>query len=403
MALVTARAHSLDLHDPAQFSAGSVITQPAWVKQLALALGSDAYAGIPRWKGAQHWAQISVPVAYALWYKQIRPLMPNNGVSMKAVIAVADARAMFADGKTGWHCRPKVETLMTITGLSERTVQRASLALRLLGCATEVMRGRLRTKAERLASWAMGDRSRGWASVWALHPPRPSVDNSRDENGLWKPFSLALSPHPRRGSFSVDSGSFREFSPTNSYPQPSPNKVEAGIRPPMNGGATRPAGNRGGSPGRRRAAVDEGGRLLACRWLADGQTPAWAGNHTARGWARLLAGPAAHGWTPADLNMALHEWVHVGGNWLPPAPYRPIGLMATVIAWHGELADPPAAAERAREAAERAAEREAVAKLRADNAAKDATKATPEHRAAVREAFAEHQRRRRQNRGPVAE
>ncbi|MEN4464196.1 hypothetical protein VXE65_19335 [Mycolicibacterium conceptionense] len=101
--------------------------------------------------------------------------------------------------------------------------------------------------------------------------------------------------------------------------------------------------------------------------------------------------------------MALHEWVHVGGNWLPPAPYRPIGLMATVIAWHGELADPPAAAERAREAAERAAEREAVAKLRADNAAKDATKATPEHRAAVREAFAEHQRRRRQNRGPVAE
>lgn len=399
MALVTARRHSLDLHEPAQFFAGTGVEQPTWVKQLALSLGADAYAGVPRWKGAQHWARISVPVAYALWYKQIRSLMPNNGVSMKAVIAVADARAMFADGKTGQHCRPTVKTLAGITGVDERTVQRASLALRLLGCATEVMRGRLRTKAERLASWAMGDRSRGWASVWALHPPRPTVDNSRDENGLWRPFSLELSPHPRRGSFSVESGSFRKFSPTNGYPQTSPTEVEAGIRPPMNGGATRPARSRGGSPGRRRAAVDEGGRLLACRWLADGQTPAWAGNHTPRGWARVLAGPAAHGWTPADLNMALHEWVHVGGNWLPTTPYKPIGLMAAVIAWHGELADPPAAAERAREAAEREAERAAQAQRQAERAAKDAAKASPAHRAATREAFAEYQRQRRRARG----
>ncbi|WP_454793750.1 hypothetical protein [Mycolicibacterium lutetiense] len=109
----------------------------------------------------------------------------------------------------------------------------------------------------------------------------------------------------------------------------------------------------------------------------------------------MLAGPAAHGWTPADLNMALHEWVKVGGNWLPPAPYKPIGLMATVIAWHGELADPPAAAERAREAAERAADRAAQAQRQAENAAKDATKATPAQRTAAREAFAEYRRCRR--------
>lgn len=395
MALVTARSHSLDLHEPAQFAAVAGIEQPTWVKQLALALGADAYAGIPRWKGAQHWARISVPVAYALWYKQIRPLMPGNGVSLKAVITVADARAQFADGGSGKHCRPKVETLAAITALSDRTVQRASLALRLLGCATEVMRGRLRTKAERLASWAMGDRSRGWASVWALHPPRPTVDNSRDENGLWKPLSVELSPHPRRGSVSVEKSSFRTNSPTASYPQPSRNTGAAGYRPPMNGGATRPAPTREGSPGRRSAAVDEDGRLLAVRWLADGQTPAWAARHTPRGWARVLAGPAAHGWTPADLNMAIYEWVHVGGNWCPPSPYKPIGLMATVIAWHGALDDPPAAADRAREAAERAADQAAAEARRAENAAKDAVKATDAQRAAAKRSFAEAERKRR--------
>ena len=67
-----------------------------------------------------------------------------------------------------------------ITGLSVRTVQRASTALRLLGVATEVMRGRQRTRAERFASWRVGDKGRGWASVWALHDCRIQ----------------SLSPHP---------------------------------------------------------------------------------------------------------------------------------------------------------------------------------------------------------------
>ncbi|OKH62492.1 hypothetical protein EB74_16460 [Mycobacterium sp. SWH-M5] len=323
---------------------------PTLIKQLALALGSDAYAGIPRWKGAQYWARITVPVAYSLWYKQIRSLMPHNGVALKAVIAVADARASFADGATGHHCRPTVRTLMEATGLSERTVQRASLALRLLGCATEILRGRQRTKAERLASWAMGDRSRGWASVWALHPPRPAVDNSRDENGMWKPFSLTLSPHPRRGLFSFENLSFRKNLSTGSYPQPSRNEGGAGQGPQTKGGASRPASTREGRRRGGNAAVDEGGRLLALKWLADGQTPAWAHRHTPRGWAAALAGPAAHGWTPEDLNIALAEWVRVGGHWMPETPYKPIGLLRKVLAWHGDLSNPPTAAERAREA-----------------------------------------------------
>jgi hypothetical protein len=394
--LVTSRSHSLDLLAAAQTLAQDRIEQPTWVKQLALAPGSDAYTGIPMWRGAQHWARISVPIAYDLWYKQIRPLMPDNGVSRQAVIKVADARASFADGASGRHCRPSNATLAAMCELSERTVQRASLALRLMGCATEVLRGRQRTKKERLASWAMGDRARGWASVWALHPPRPVVDNSRDEKGLWRPLFLKLSPHPRRGSLSVEKRPFRTNSPTHSYPQPHDPDGEAGQGPPIKGGAPRPASIRAGSTGCRYAAVDEEGRLLALRWLSDGQTPSWAHKHTPRGWAGVLAGPAAHGWTPDDINQMLREWVRVGGHWMPETPYKPIGLLHTVLAWHGDLDNPPAAADRAREAADRAAAAAHLARELADNAAKDATTATAQQRAAARAYFAERRRQRRQ-------
>jgi hypothetical protein len=74
--------------------------------------------------------------------------------------------------------------------------------LRLLGVATEVFRGRLRTYAERMASWRVGDRARGWASVWALHPPTP-VDRTR----IVCAGQIQMAPHPRRGLFSLKSSS----------------------------------------------------------------------------------------------------------------------------------------------------------------------------------------------------
>ena len=95
------------------------------------------------------------------------------------------ARARYAEHGTGRGSRPTNERLAADTGLSVRTVQRADTALRLLGVATEVLRGRQRTRAERLASWRVGDRGRGWASVWALH----------DDAQLARLVG-ALSPHP---------------------------------------------------------------------------------------------------------------------------------------------------------------------------------------------------------------
>jgi hypothetical protein len=128
--------------------------------------------------------------------------MGCNPVSLKAIVAVAAARAVFADADTGRNCRPTIKTLMKITEYSERTVQRADQALLLLGVATEVMRGRLRTLDERQASYRSKDSGQGWASVWALHPtrfPEPlSPHLPAGESGTKPPVKKLVTTAPRR-------------------------------------------------------------------------------------------------------------------------------------------------------------------------------------------------------------
>ncbi|MBN7438794.1 repa [Mycobacteroides abscessus subsp. abscessus] len=370
--------------------AGVGVDGPRWCTRLALAAGGDAYRNVPLWSGAQRWARVEVPIAYDLRYKRIRHLMAGNGVSRVNVLKVADARARFAEGRTGRHCRPTNATLAKCAGVDKRIVQRASLALRLMGCATEILRGRQRTKAERLASWAMNDRARGWASVWALHTPIPVVDNSRDHNGWfipsWRSISGKLSPHPRRGSVSVGKVPFEGNSPTRNHPQ-----VDgAGQGPPINGGPSGHSTKKTPTQRSRGGPVDEKGRLLAVRWLADGQTPTWAARFTPRGWARLLAPAAAHGWTPADVNTMIAEWASVGGNYLPPAPYRPMGLLGAIFKAHGDLLDRPAAAAEAQAAEALAAEQAHTAAIVAELRAP--VPATAAQRAAARAQFAATQR-----------
>lgn len=367
----------LQLDIPAISRAG--LTFPTYIARLALACGADAHTGVPLWNGAQHWARIAVPVAYAMRYKALREsgALGWDYIGLERLVKIADARAQFAEGRTGRHCRPTNETLANVSGEEPRMVQRASRVLKALGCATEIMRGRQRTKRERLASWRMGDRSRGWASVWALHPPIPVVDNSRDEKGLWEPVSSILSPHPRRGSISVDSVSFSSYSPTENAP-----RERAGHGPPINRGAARHSTDTRRAKRSRFRPVDEQGRLLAVRWLATGLTPAWAGRFTPRGWARLLAPAAAMGWTPEDINTMIREWGSVGGHYLPNDPYRPHGLLGAIFKAHGDLANRPAADAQAQAAQLRAAEAAQITQRRAEAAA--ATPASAQTRAALR-------------------
>jgi hypothetical protein len=291
---------------------------------ITLDLGELVWAGVPCWSGrAERWATFTVPAAYAARYdSQVRPVMPGNPISLKAVVRVAHARAAYADYATGRNCRPTNERLAADTGLSVRTVQRADTALRLLGVATEVLRGRQRTRIERLASWRVGDRGRGWASVWALH-----------DNPLINTMARVLSPHPEGSAFR------QTFSGKQVVTTASRRRA---------GAATR------GAP--RRARPDPGGLRLAGRWRADPHAPGWARRHSAAAWARLLAGPARHGWVARDLNQLISDWVGVH-RWVPDDPYKPIGLLGAMLAWHGDLTNRPAAADMAREAHELAAHR----------------------------------------------
>jgi hypothetical protein len=292
-----------------------------------------AWATIPCWSGrARRWTQSTVPAAYLARYDtHVRPAMPNNPVSLKSLVAVAEARASFADHRTGRDCRPTNTRLAQMTGLSVRTVQRASTALRLLGVATEVMRGRQRTRAERFASWRVGDKGRGWASLWALHDCRIS----------------SLSSHPEGSQFSSQIPSKSVLTTAN--------RRQAA----------------GSSAATRRSSPDTRAIALANNWIRDQQSPPWARRYrTGTPWARVLAGPARHGWTPRDVNTLISDWVGTG-HWLPESPHKPIGLLGAMLAAHGDLHNRPSAHEVAREQQEAA---QARARITAQLAAREANR-----------------------------
>lgn len=315
---------------------------------IVLELGEGPWAGVPCWSGrAERWAAFTVPIAYDLRYDtQVRPVLGANQVSRRAVLAVATARAAYAEYHTGRGSRPSNERLAADTGYSIRTVQRADTALRLLRVATEILRGRQRTRTERLASWRVGDRGRGWASVWALHDDAALAQHLGTRH--------SLSPHPEGSSFS-SSPSRRDVVTTGAQSRP--------------GGGGRGAGRRGSPDGR--------GVRLAIGWRADSHAPPWARRHTPQAWAALLAGPARHGWGPRDLNQLVRDWIGVKGT-LPHNPHKPIGLLGAMLAWHGtdHLADRPAAADDAREAEQLAAHRAHLAAQATERADADRARAT---------------------------
>jgi hypothetical protein len=306
-----------------------------------------------------------VPAAYAQRYDtHVRPVMPHNAVSLKSLVAVAEARASFADHRTGRNCRPTNERLAQMTGLSVRTVQRASTALRLLGVATEVMRGRQRTRVERFASWRVGDKGRGWASVWVLHDCRIQ----------------SLSPHP--GGSQLDSKNSPKTVLTTHD-----RRVRAGS-----------------SAATRRPSPDNQALALANKWIVDEQSPAWARRYrTGTPWARVLTKPARHGWTPRDINTLISDWVGTG-HWLPESPHKPIGLLGAMLAAHGDLDNRPSAYDVAREQEELTRDRarlaEQIAERETNLQAREAGRAalSGPGREAARQALAEIQERARRRR-----
>ncbi|WP_232076842.1 helix-turn-helix domain-containing protein [Mycobacterium gallinarum] len=315
---------------------------PSPTQFVNLEIEPDAHSGVACWSGGPtRWAQVTVACAYDQQYPQIREQM-TAPVSKRAVVTIAAEMARFADRSTGRNCRPSVATLATRTGFSERTVQRARECLRLLGVATEVVRGRQRTYVERMASWRMGDRSRGWASVWALH------DNQQVNRVIHK-----LTPHLERSPLRTAISPWKRLFTTH-----------AGAGGARQGVAT------------RRRSIDHQGQALARRWRAHPKAPPWSSQYSTASWAALLAAPARAGWTAEDLNGAVSDWL-VGGHRIPDSPSRPIGLMGAILAAytaHNELSVRPtvyveaaaaaAATERAEQRRRSAEDHEAHARAR---------------------------------------
>lgn len=117
-----------------------------------------------------------------------------------------------------------------------------------------------------------------------------------------------------------------------------------------------PKGSRSCGAGRRKSPnISRFG--LARAWRATPDCPPWARKHSASAWAALLAAPARHGWTARDLTQLVTDWLGITGRTIPDAPYRPIGLMGAILAWHGARTSTivPQRLREAREAAEVAA------------------------------------------------
>lgn len=277
--------------------------------RLRRGLPADVWCGVPCWWSAERWVA-HVRLVYLRHYQLLRPVLvaaTGGGVSLEAVLVVAATHAGVADHRTGRSSRPLLGTSETTTGLvaatgfARRTVSRVRTFLRLAGLVTEVAGGRHRSLAERMESWRRGDRARGWTAVYALHPSRTHpIDRSPDAERR----SIVVVAHWSRGGTPPRSGS---------VPTPPPVDTAVSTGEPHRH-----------SRSRQRRTPDAQGLDLALRWRRHPRAPAWVMAVSPAAWSALLALPARHGWTAADLNQLLHDHI-AGGLSSPTGPTGPWG------------------------------------------------------------------------------
>lgn len=322
------------------------------VCKIGLDIGALAYAGIPVWWTAWEWITKDVPAAYREHYlSKVLPRLRREsggkavregtkgggGIKLSTIIAVCRVMMEAADFRTGRGMRLTNKSIAERSGFSVRTVSRVKTFLLECGLATEVLRGRQRTRDEQIAAWKVGDQSRGWASVWALHPPRP-VDNFEGKPAGQR----SMATHPRRGIFS-NSSSLKSVVTT-------PERVKE-----------RAASRRRDTKRVLVSAPDPAGALLASRWRSAERTPAWVRRHTQAGWASVLAKPAENGWTADDLNAVIRAFETTRRTTAEPT--QPLAFMRWLLSAE-DLDFPPHvldAIEREQAAAERAARQAAAA------------------------------------------
>ncbi len=281
----------------------------AWRREAAVAAGAapcwltctvhldpaeGAYAGVPAWNGRGGWLVHAASV-FAAHYPTVR--RAGDELSLHRFLAVCQVMSVpgVAEPTTGRGARLSVATIAQRAGVSTTVVERSRRYLTVLGLGTEVFCGRHKSFDERIQAWLVGDTSRGWTSVWALHPRRrrhgdPPVDNPPQVRGM-----IQRTGGPPTGN------SFKAST--------SPESV-------VSSSATHPAGSADGTPNRtstkgsaRVGPTGPGGVGLGLSKAlrAQRECPGWIRRYSPHTYASALTRWAEVGWTAHDVLQHLND------------------------------------------------------------------------------------------------
>jgi hypothetical protein len=277
----------------------------------------DAYAGVPAWSGRTGWL-VHAGAVFAAHYPQVR--RKGDELSLRRFLAVCQAMSApgVAEPTTGRGSRLAVATIAERASVSGTVVERARRYLTVLGLGTEVFRGRHKSFDERIQAWLVGDASRGWTSVWALHPRRrragdPAVDNPTQVRGL-----IHKTGGPPTGS------SFRS---------------STSRRTVVSSRAEHPAGPSDGAP--RRGSDKEGGRTGPTAGGGDGlalskalrghqECPGWIRRYSPHAYAAALSRWAGAGWTARDVIQHLNDLASRGLR-IYDRPRNPVKYLLSLL------------------------------------------------------------------------
>jgi len=138
-----------------------------------------AYRGVVSWTSRSHWYTWVVPAVFAMHPKEARRFHINPHTLARFV----RVKSGYAAARTGRRCIVRPDTLASVLGLTERTVQTYNAYLRAVGLEVVVSMGRMLTLAEKLVIWrrgirrrGRGSRQRGLSTEVALTTPRTYLD-----------------------------------------------------------------------------------------------------------------------------------------------------------------------------------------------------------------------------------
>lgn len=129
---------------------------------------AGAYSRIEAWRSRTHWLTWVVPAAIGIH----RDVLARHRIDPDTFKAWAVVKSGYAAAGTGRRCVVRPDTLASVMGVCERTVQRCNAAAREMGLEVVVLVGRMLTWPEVAHARRNGSRQRGLSTEVALTNPQ---------------------------------------------------------------------------------------------------------------------------------------------------------------------------------------------------------------------------------------